>query len=60
MLNLMHDLIKKVPVSTGYMIGDHNISIVCYADVAENEDDLQRLLQRFNITAKLFNMVISA
>ena len=28
--------------------------------VAENEDDLQRLLYQFNLVAKSFNMVISA
>ena len=28
--------------------------------VAENEDDLQRLLHQFNLVAKSFNMVVSA
>ena len=28
--------------------------------VAENEDDLQRLLHQFNLVAKSFNMVISS
>lgn len=45
-------------------MGNRNINILCYADdavlVAENEDDLQRLLYRFNCVAKSFNMVISA
>ncbi|XP_055714317.1 uncharacterized protein LOC129808563 [Phlebotomus papatasi] len=38
-------------------------NIVCYADdavlMAENEDDLQRLLQKFNISALKYNMSIS-
>ncbi|KAL6421492.1 hypothetical protein ACFW04_011244 [Cataglyphis niger] len=45
------------------MMGDRSLRILCYADdaiiVAENEDDLQRLLNKFKTTAERFNMFIS-
>ena len=45
-------------------MGEKKINILCYADdvvlVAENEDDLHRLLHQFNLEAKSFDMVISA
>ncbi|KAK9887098.1 hypothetical protein WA026_020042 [Henosepilachna vigintioctopunctata] len=60
----MDEIIKKVRGMRGYKMGDKEISILCYADdavlIAENEDDLQRLLHQFNLTAKSFNMIISA
>uniref|UniRef100_A0A1B0D569 Uncharacterized protein n=1 Tax=Phlebotomus papatasi TaxID=29031 RepID=A0A1B0D569_PHLPP len=44
-------------------MGSDQYNIVCYADdavlMAENEDDLQRLLQKFNISAMKYNMIIS-
>lgn len=44
-----------------YKMGDRNITILCYADdpVVIAQDDLQRLLYRFNFAAKSPNMVIS-
>lgn len=39
------------------------MSVLCYADdaviISENEDELQRLLHRFYLTAKQYNMEIS-
>ena len=61
---IMDEIIKAVRVLRGYKMGDRNVNILCYADdavlLAESEDDLQRLLHRFNCTAKSFNMTISA
>lgn len=61
---IMDEIIKQVRHLKGYKMGNRNITILCYADdavlVAENEDDLQRLLYRFNCVAKSLNMVISA
>ncbi|XP_060522502.1 uncharacterized protein LOC132699671 [Cylas formicarius] len=45
-------------------MGNNEVTIICYADdamiCAQNEDDLQRLLDIFDRTAKQFNMTISA
>ncbi|XP_057652376.1 uncharacterized protein LOC130891569 [Diorhabda carinulata] len=55
---------KQIPYDLMKNMWDRNITILCYADdavlVAKNEDDLQRLLNLFNWTAKSFNMIISA
>ncbi|XP_043494653.1 uncharacterized protein LOC122519338 [Polistes fuscatus] len=44
-------------------MGDKELKITCYADdavlIAENEDDLQRLLHEFNTIAQSLGMVIS-
>lgn len=60
---IMDEIIRNVRLLKGYSMGDQEITILCYADdavlVAENEDDLQRLLHRFNCTAKSLNMTIS-
>lgn len=60
---IMDEIIKQVRRLRGYRMGNRNITILCYADdavlVAENEDDLQRLLYCFNRVAKTLNMVIS-
>lgn len=44
---------KKVNV--GYMMRNRTIKVLCYADdailIAENEDDLQRLLYKTKVTA---------
>lgn len=44
-------------------MGKYNINILCYADdtllIAENEDDLQRLLYEFSKICKNFNLKIS-
>lgn len=61
---IMDEIIKKVRVGRGYRMGNEEVTIICYADdamiCAENEDDLQRLLNIFNRTGKQFNMTISA
>lgn len=48
---------------TGINISYNNVSILCYADdavlIADNEDDLQKLLHKFNVTAKKYNLQIS-
>lgn len=55
---------RKVRNLKEYRMGNRNITMLCYAAdaglIAENEDKLQRLQFRFNITAKSINMVISA
>lgn len=60
---IMDEIIGGVRNLNGYKMGNHNITILCYADdavlIAENEDDLQRLLHKFNSIAKTFNMAIS-
>jgi Reverse transcriptase (RNA-dependent DNA polymerase) len=61
---IMDEIILQVKnLNRGYRMGEEIISIVCYADdailIAESEDDLQRLLYQFNITARKFNMIIS-
>ena len=60
---IMDEIIGNVRLLKGYSMGDQEITILCYADdavlVAENENDLQRLLHRFNCTAKSLNMIIS-
>lgn len=65
LFNLIMDRIindvKKV--CGGYRMGLRSIKILCYADdvilIADNEDDLQRLLYRFQTTAEKLNMQIS-
>ena len=48
----MDEIIKKVSKLRGYKMGEKKINILCYADdavlVAEDENDLQRLLHQFN------------
>lgn len=61
---VMDELIKEVKKGKGYKLRDSEITVLCYADdavlVAEREDELQRLLNIFNITGKKFNMIISS
>lgn len=61
---IMDEIIHEVKKQEGYRMGAHKITIICYADdailIADNEDDLQRQLQAFNIAAKKYNMKISA
>ena len=56
---IMDEIISKVRSLNGYKMGTGKINITCYADdaalVAESEDDLQRLLHQFNISAKKMN-----
>ena len=61
---VMDEIIDEVKnAGRGYSMGRNSIKIVCYADdavlVAEDEDDLQRMLYRFERTAEKFNMVLS-
>uniref|UniRef100_A0A1B0GQC6 Uncharacterized protein n=1 Tax=Phlebotomus papatasi TaxID=29031 RepID=A0A1B0GQC6_PHLPP len=53
-------LSREIPM---VRMGSDQYNIVCYADdavlMAENEDDLQRLFQKFNISALKYNMSIS-
>ncbi|XP_015181515.1 PREDICTED: uncharacterized protein LOC107069067 [Polistes dominula] len=60
----MDKIIGKVRELRGYKMGNKEVTILCYADdavlIAENEDDLQRLLHQFTRTANTVNMKISA
>lgn len=60
---ILDEIIKQTKTKRGYGMGNERIQILCYADdtvlIAENEDDLQRLLHIFNTTAKKLNMKIS-
>lgn len=60
---IMDEIIKQIHKLKGYKMGDRGVKILCYADdavlIVENEDDLQRLVHRFNTTAKKFRMNIS-
>ena len=46
------------------MLRNRNINIICYAAdavlIADSEDGLQRILHAFNLTAKKYNMKVSA
>ena len=59
----MDKIIDQIPKELGYKIGETSIPILCYADdavlIAENEDDLQALLDRFNTNSVRLNMKIS-
>lgn len=50
--------VKNTNIS--YKMENRSLGTLCYADdavlMANNEDDLQRLLHRFNITAHKLNM----
>lgn len=60
---MMDEIIEAVKGMRGYRMSGNNINIICYADdailIAENEDDLQRLLFKFNNICKQYNMKIS-
>jgi hypothetical protein len=49
---IMNEIIKSIKGVRGYRTGDSLINLVVYADdvvlIAENEDDLQRMLFKFN------------
>ena len=53
---IMDEIIKQVRKHKGYKMGDREIKILCYADdavlIAEDEDDLQRLLFQFYKTGE--------
>lgn len=61
----MDQIVESVnEVDAGFKMNNRRLRILCYADdavlLAESEDDLQRLLYRFNLTAKRLNMQISS
>ena len=61
---IMDEIITEVKkVERGYRMGDKEIKAICYADdvvlISESEDNLQRLLYKFEQTASAFNMLIS-
>lgn len=65
LFNLVMDkLIRAVRPRRGYTLRNRNINIICYADdavlIADSEDELQRILHTFNMTAKKYNMKVSA
>lgn len=61
---IMDKIITSLQGLNGFKMGHTDMRILCYADdavlMAESEDDLQRLLYRFNMTAKELNMKISS
>lgn len=60
---IMKEITESLQDMKGYRMNNRQIKAVCYADdailVADSEDNLQRLLYRFHLTAKIFNMTIS-
>ena len=60
---VMDKIIELVKRDPGYQLGSLNIQIVCYADdavlIADSEDKLQELINKFCITAKTYNMAVS-
>jgi hypothetical protein len=59
----MNEIINSIKGMRGYRMGESLINLVVYADdvvlIAENEDDLQRMLLKFNNVCKKFSMLIS-
>jgi hypothetical protein len=53
----MNEIIKSIKCMIGYRMGESMINLVVYADdvvlIAENEDDLQRMLFKFNVNNKM-------
>jgi len=61
---IMNEMIKDVKnAGHGYRANKGEITILCYGDdaviISENEDELQRLLHQFYLTAKPYNMSIA-
>lgn len=61
---IMDEILEKIKtVGRGYKMGTREIKLICYADdvvlIADNEDDLQRMLYRFEQVAHELNMEIS-
>ena len=60
---IMNKLIDSTKLLDGYRMGNNKINIICYADdailIADNEDNLQRLLHKMVTTAKTYNMTVS-
>ena len=59
----MNEIIKNLRDLQGYPLGDETVNTICYADdvtlIADNEDDLQRLLNRFSHSCAKFDLKIS-
>ncbi|XP_056635947.1 uncharacterized protein LOC130444692 [Diorhabda sublineata] len=57
----MDEIIKAVKRRKVYKMRNRELKILCYADdsilIAECEDDLQRLVHKFNIVAKKLNFI---
>lgn len=57
---IMDKIIENMKPMTGYKLTKYNVNIVCYADdtllIADIENNLQRLLFKFNELAEIFNM----
>ena len=60
---VMNEIIKNVRDLQGYLLGDENVNIICYVDdetlIADNEDNLQRLLNGFSHSCAKFDLKIS-
>lgn len=56
-------MIVAVRNKPSYRMGNKMVNIICYADeavlIANNEDNLQRILHQFHKKAKEYNMEIS-
>ena len=60
---IMDKFIDSTKAISGYKMNTRQIRIVCYADdavlIADQEDNLQRLLHKFVIMATKYNMIVS-
>jgi len=60
---ITNEIIKIFKIMRGYRMGESMINLVAYSDnvvlIAENEDDLQRMLFKFNNDCKKFYMLTS-
>ena len=60
---VMNEIIKNLRDLQGYPLVDENVNTICYADdatlIADNEEDLQRLLNRFSYSCAKFDLKIS-
>lgn len=62
---VMDEVIQTIKnLNIGYSMGGRTTNIICYADdavlLADNEDDLQRLLYKFSLSTTEYNLQISA
>jgi hypothetical protein len=59
----MNEIIKDIKNKKGYRMENKEINIICYADdavlIADNDDNLQRLLYQFLLSSQKYNMKIS-
>lgn len=60
---VMVNIIDRVNRMSGYRLGQNNINIICYADavvlIADNENNLQRLLHKIVTRANDFNIIVA-